>query len=336
MRHAQWKKRGLGLPDAVVGCATLVSLLALMTPAINKGQAGVDLRRCQDNLRKLAQAQMTYANTFGGFPPMARAWPGVSAQLPGRGGLYDDHSWYSLVGPYIGEPKWAATLNFTRSMSDDANTAARRGGLQLKIHACPADIGLQRNEWITVWASVRSNYVANAGNRRYGQSWAPSPANTDPLFKGAPFAGGQITPLASITDGLANTLLMSEVWVLPQTAGWGGAYSHTQTSIAGQVFTSWNTPNSTLRDEIGRGLYGGLSTVGMQNLWLQMGFTAENWPILAAGGNSEHRTTRISPRSNHPGGVNVSMCNGAIGFITDDIDPQIWTAISTAWGAEVP
>lgn len=43
----------------------------------------------------------------------------------------------------------------------------------------------------------------------------------------------------------------------------------------------------------------------------------------------------ISARSKHPGGVNVSRCDGSVDFEVDGIDPFIWNALSSAAGGEV-
>ena len=322
MKTNQSSTRGFSLIELTVASAAVGMLLLLSAPALNKGQAGVDVRRCQDNLRQLSRAHLMYAGANGGFSPMARAWPGVSNTLPGRGAWYDDHSWYSLIGPYIGEPAWAANLNLTVSLSHDLNAAARRGGLRLKVHACPADIGLQRNEWSSVWATVRSNYVVNAGNTNYGQTTVGNVP-----FLGAPFAGGVKTSLATIIDGLSQTLLMSEVVVFPETAAWGGAYAAVQTSIGGQTFTGYNPPNSNTPDAIGRGRNGGLSMTQANALYQRQGI-----PLPTQLGN-DAMATYIAPRSKHPGGFNAAMCNGAVGFVANTIDPAVWRALSTARGA---
>jgi prepilin-type processing-associated H-X9-DG protein len=41
-------------------------------------------------------------------------------------------------------------------------------------------------------------------------------------------------------------------------------------------------------------------------------------------------------RSNHPGGVNLSMADGSLHFIDDSIDPQIWKAMATIAGEDTP
>ena len=40
-------------------------------------------------------------------------------------------------------------------------------------------------------------------------------------------------------------------------------------------------------------------------------------------------------RSQHPGGVNVLMADGAVQFVEDGIDLKLWQALSTRSGNEV-
>jgi hypothetical protein len=321
------RRTGLTLAELIVCGAIATMAFTFTAPALNKGRAGVDRKRCENNLRQLSLAMHAFANNNGGFPPMAIAWQGLPNNPPGPGAWWDNHSWYSLIGPYIGEPEWVATINFTRSMSDVSNGLARRGGLRLKVHSCPADIGLQRNEWNSAnWARVRSNYVANAGNTNYGQS-----ALSGVPFLGAPFAGGVATLLNTITDGLSNTLLVSEVVVFPETlATWGSAYSDVQISIGGQTFTGFNPPNSNTPDGIGYGRNGNLGQTAANAAYTQQGI-----PIPIAPTPSGPLSTYIAPRSKHPGGFNASLCDGSAGFIANGIDLAVWRALSSARGADV-
>lgn len=43
----------------------------------------------------------------------------------------------------------------------------------------------------------------------------------------------------------------------------------------------------------------------------------------------------FSPRSNHPGGVNVAMTDGSVRYIKDTIAQRTWFSIGTRDGGEV-
>ena len=43
----------------------------------------------------------------------------------------------------------------------------------------------------------------------------------------------------------------------------------------------------------------------------------------------------ITATSNHPGGVNVALCDGSVKFVKDSIDPKTWWALGTRNGREI-
>jgi prepilin-type processing-associated H-X9-DG protein len=49
-----------------------------------------------------------------------------------------------------------------------------------------------------------------------------------------------------------------------------------------------------------------------------------NWP------NANY----YAARSLHPGGVNASLCDGSVRFFGDEIDLNVWRALSTSQGSE--
>jgi prepilin-type processing-associated H-X9-DG protein len=54
-------------------------------------------------------------------------------------------------------------------------------------------------------------------------------------------------------------------------------------------------------------------------------------PCAQVGGNTEYQ---IAARSYHPGGVNVSMCDGSVRFVGDNIAQNVWQAALSGRGGE--
>jgi prepilin-type N-terminal cleavage/methylation domain-containing protein len=361
MMNAHFRNRnGFTLVELLVVIAIIGILVALLLPAVQAAREAARRTQCLNNLNQFAKAMANYEVTHKGFPPMAHAWtiPQCDALYdpPGPGGCgpgswYDAHGWYSLIAPFIEETAWASMIDYKRSFSDGVHYRARTTFLDL--HRCPSDIGLQRNEWNqTQWARIRTNYVVNAGNTVYGQYSIKLGALTIQAGS-APFRGGKETPPAKITDGLSNTILMSEILVIRELGpgeavngnGWGGPFGDTNTALGGQVFTGLNPPNSGAQDGVARGIpvmgpfleqgipypcfvtQAGSPDCGVSSLNVRGVPPDENVGL-------DTRMQWFNARSKHPGGVNATRCDGSGDFVSNDINEFVWRAMCSAAGEE--
>jgi len=345
MKRQAHRTGGFTLVELLVVIAIIGVLIALLLPAVQAAREAARRASCLNNITQLSKAVLNYDSSQNGFPPMALAWNAAQYEAyhgdpatpggdcgpaggPCPGDWYDGHGWYSLIAPYLGYDAWAKRIDFTVSISAVVNLDARQGGIDIKVHECPSDRGLQMNEWNdNTWARTLGNYVVNAGNTNYGQR----DMGMGNPFRGAPFAGGTNSSVGRITDGASNTLMMSEIWVLPTTVPWGGAYSDNQSALGGQIFTGLNRPNSRVGDEIGRGRCGALGLAACEDRFREAGFTSANWPTTVCSNNDSY-CTNIAARSKHIGGVNASRCDGSVGWYSDAINDLVWRALTSARG----
>jgi prepilin-type N-terminal cleavage/methylation domain-containing protein/prepilin-type processing-associated H-X9-DG protein len=355
------RRSGFTLVELLVVIAIIGILVALLLPAIQAAREAARRSQCLNNLNQLSKGMLNYESSYKGFPPMAHAWTGPQVtELYGTftaGGWYDGHGWYSLIGPFIEENAWASLINYKQSFSYAPNGLAsphyRARTTFLNIHACPSDLGVQRNEWDSAtWARTRTNYVVNAGNTVYGQ-YNIQIGSTLVRSGLGPFRGGKTTPPAKITDGLSNTIMMSENLVIRELApgeavnagGWGGPFGDTNTALGGQTFTGMNPPNSGAQDGVARGiptpapfLEQGIPYPCLVNQGGGCGVSrgsarGEGVPTEEQNG-LDTRMQWFTARSKHPGGVNASRCDGSVEFVTNDIDQWVWRAMTSAAGEE--
>ena len=208
---------------------------------------------------------------------------------------------------------------------------------RLKTFTCPSDLPQS-------WGNLtKHNYVLNAGNTTLYQVGLPlgcspgSPGCTP--FLGAPFSWyansdlvhdstfpwtvppsdptqgkmGRPVKIAEITDGTTNTMMASEAIQGRQNdlrgfTWWGGA--------AG--FTAYISPNSSENDVITGGICVSLQT-----------------PLMPCTTTSTNTRARLmGARSLHPNGVNASMCDGSVRFVSDGVDPNAWAAAGSRSGGE--
>jgi hypothetical protein len=196
------------------------------------------------------------------------------------------------------------------------NTTGRR----YTTLTCPSDEPQQTGSQPT--GVTCHNYAVNYGNTQLNQTDFAGVTPTI-IFGGAPFgtARDRTKPrdgrtFSTIQDGTSNTMLAAEVRQGKRINGsqdlrgfswWGGAH----------YFTTFGPPNSTLQDVIS----GGTCAVHRTNPPCTTAATS-TLPVW------------MGARSMHPGGLQVVMGDGAVKFVANTIDINIWRAASTTQGQE--
>jgi prepilin-type processing-associated H-X9-DG protein len=122
-------------------------------------------------------------------------------------------------------------------------------------------------------------------------------------------------PIAEILDGTSNTMMVGEVVQgrgtdLRGFSWWGGASG----------FVTFIGPNSRQPDVVTGGLCNSPTPHPL------------NPPCITTSTNTLPRM--MGSRSRHPGGVQVSFCDGHTTFIKNTISINLWRAISTSRGSE--
>ncbi len=144
--------------------------------------------------------------------------------------------------------------------------------------------------------------------------------------------------VAQASDGLSNTVLLSEVitWDEANTQGaadagvagsgnddWRGAWMIP--SAGASAFTGYLTPNSKDQDIIGACGTGIENSGDYANLPCREGMGAKH----DNGGN-----LYAAARSRHNGGVNTAMADASVRFVEEEIDEPVWQAMCTRAGDE--
>jgi hypothetical protein len=164
---------------------------------------------------------------------------------------------------------------------------------------------------ITNQQGFHGNYVLNGGSTYFNQGGAANSEKLNGLF--FPFSR---IGFADIRDGTSNTLMTSEILLVPDvTVGplaedVRGRYHNVR--HAGALFSALYTPNTSQPDRF-------------------------DYCISTSYAPCTPTSTDVvvSARSYHPGGVTMGTADGAVHFLADDIDATLFKALATRAGGEV-
>ncbi len=315
------RQSGFTLIELLVAMAIISVLIAIFLPAVQSAREAARRSQCVSNLKQISLAMHQYHLGNSVLPPgkkgccwgtwliytlpyveqqpLFNAWNSCGINTP------DAPTSYDLDLRYFGVANQTVTSNF------------------ISVYLCPSD---QTNAPITAttgdrtYACTSHNYVVNFGNTLVSQNDFQGI-----VFGGAPFVdigspvgdhdqpGRPSVGFSAITDGLSNTLLVSEAIVgqgqdLRGFSWWGDA----------ATFETFVAPNSSFPDVIFSPFY-----------------CINRSPNPPCVGATTSLPDNYAARSRHSAGVNASLGDGSVRFIKNAIDIRVWRAMSTIRGGEV-
>jgi prepilin-type N-terminal cleavage/methylation domain-containing protein len=209
---------------------------------------------------------------------------------------------------FLGHDPWLAKGNYAGSF-----------GSNTYLDACPAvrnpgrrNVGIDYDE-----DSLRKPY-RGVFQVVMIRGWKEAEQIDNANRRGARWIMGrdQGTKVRQIRDGASHTLAVSEVLGYDSEKDPRGVWTiHVPGS---SLFTAKLRPNSTEPDRLP------ICDEGIP----------ENHSLFCDRAYKDDGNLWAAPRSSHPGGVVASMCDGAVRFITDDIDHATWQALATRAGGD--
>ncbi len=304
------RRRGFTLVELLVVIAIIGILVALLLPAVQAAREAARRMQCGNNLKQFGLALHNYHDTYKKFPP-ASGPRSFSAQT------------YLL--PFMEQLNLYNQIDFNVS-TNHANNAIPRG-TQLVIFNCPSDpLALMPAGW------AGSTYRVNLGSGiLFGM---PSTTSGNSNF-GMPAPNGPFLPtriylsFADVLDGTSSTAALSEH---------GKGDFNQGISTPNDTFkpgTYPNTPDEAVTqcaamDPLNLALQG-VSDVGAP--WLEAYHSTSYYYHV---GPPNSRSCMFPPgriattaKSKHPGGVQVTFCDGSARFVANTIDIRVWRGLGT-------
>jgi prepilin-type N-terminal cleavage/methylation domain-containing protein/prepilin-type processing-associated H-X9-DG protein len=331
------RRPGFTLIELLVVIAIIAVLIALLLPAVQAAREAARRIQCTNNLKQIGLAMHNYQSSNNTLPF------GMKGCCWG--------TWLIPILPNIEQQPLFNAWNSYGNNSGLANyvdTPLRYGGIcnasvvstRINAYMCPSDgnntmLTGEYNNTINgiLFQPTSQNYAANFGNVSQYQI-ALTYNGVTYQFLGAPFTdigsptadiatssvanegtAAKTVDFAAITDGLSNSMMVSELVISTQTPNHDlRGYSW---YAYGAGFSGFLTPNTTQPDwEF---------NVSYCNV------TGTNPPCIT-GLNGQ---VILAARSRHPGGVNVSFCDGSVKFIKNTVNPLTYMALSSTKGGEV-
>jgi prepilin-type processing-associated H-X9-DG protein len=186
----------------------------------------------------------------------------------------------------------------------------------VSAYSCPSDVKRAEQDHADTYWRVMGNYVTNMGNTHLHQNTADRD-----IFSGSPFGVGHVYTMSAIEDGTSNTACFSEIIIAApnEVSDNRGDILNNEGSPG---FMSILTPNSSSPDQCRRCK----DTSEDPNH-----IDYKRFPCAEIATNNEYQ---IAARSRHPGGVNVSMCDGSVRFVSETISQGVWEAALSGQGRE--
>jgi len=285
-----------------------------LLPAVQKVREAASRAKCLNNMKQIGLSFHTHEGAAGAFPIGYTSNVAANPYTAGTGQTtLPLHGWSPNLLPYLEQGPLFALYSFNYSWNRTTNYNNRTvAATQMKMMQCPSAPGANRTD--TTAGGSASNPVAvgdyapiSAVTGLYTKLSAPAPASPTGFLQ-----LNRTTRVAEVTDGLSNTIMLTECADRPQE--WQGGSKTASLTVSGG---SWADVDSAF--EIN----------GSQP-------TAAYSQTVANGGTCMiNCTNRNEIYSFHPGAANAIMGDGSVKTLTAGIAPLTLAALVTRAGGDI-
>ena len=327
------QRRGFTLIELLVVISIIVTLMALVLPAVQQAREAARNLQCKNNLKQIGLAIANFSTGRNGQLPLLRDQaPGLST----FGGV----SWHMALLPYMDN---AGALEYITQATTAGNADLRVGevlGQSYKFYQCPDDTN-------HLAQGGGTSYVANGGYGQFGLSMGVIGMTGTHGADNYAWSGGM-----SITTTDKQIARATGVFWLRDNDDGGNMDSDDNFRMTIDMITQGDGSSQTMM--IGENMNAGAINVNglapTQNAFvlglnavvlggmgsngvLQIGAQGTEWANFRINANRGSAVGNYPTLSSlHPGTVNVVFCDGHTAGISQDIDHRVFASIFTPRG----
>lgn len=316
-------RRGFTLVELLVVIGIIAVLLAVLLPAMQAVREAARKTTCRSNLRQIGMALLNYHSDRRKFPRFVVSRSGNPQRIADED---KGPNWLVTLLPYIEQ----GNLYDDWDRRIPANQNPGRSA-EISLYKCPSDSG-----------SI-GNFCEYAGGEwargNYGMNVSPCSFNSSSRTDGARSRLGGIggpnytVRMAHLKDGSSHTVAVDELRAGLNSKDLRGSWAMPGLSAG----------TSALFGDAGRPNAPGGNSDDMENCEAA-GLAGDG--SKAMGCFDSKSTAQMAARSSHPGGVHVLMADGAVRFVSNDVESKaekdkcgngplgVWQAIHTRAGGE--
>lgn len=290
---------GFTLVELLVVIAIIGILVALLLPAIQAAREASRRTQCSNQMKQMALALQNYHDTYKTLPYTTARW----------GGTGKAHGFNEFILPFLEQRSTWEQIDFTTLDVNQGANATLLSGMQMKWQQCPSNPYAQNNKTFK------------------GNDFSDAPG-TSSIMCYAPCTGPQHC------DNLANDCPTDNSWCCVAGSDWNNASPTANPGIFGgrNMFcsrlanitdgTSTTIMLSERRGEMCRH-YGALST-NYQGCWTGLLINSPRLAVAKAANDDGQYQQTSGAGSYHPGGAMFGMADGAVRFLNDAVDFQLY------------